>query len=168
MKVSDSFDVGAGHVNPIKAMNPGLVYDMNTKDYIAYLCTIGYTEKQISSIVTSSPKCPKPRQSISNLNYPSITVSNLRRITTIKRTLRNVGSQSSAVYFASVVSPNGVEVTVWPRVLVFGCWADEVSYYVSFKPLKVSKGRYDFGHVVWSNGVYRIRSPLVVAVNNAD
>ncbi|KAG9452027.1 hypothetical protein H6P81_004931 [Aristolochia fimbriata] len=169
-KPTNPFDVGGGHVNPSKAIDPGLVYDMNAKDYVLFLCILGYTESQIASMVLPpSPKidinCPKEPQTDSNLNYPSIAVSNLRVKTTIKRTVRNVAPYRS-IYFVEVVSPNGVQVKVWPRVLVLHGHEEEASYYVTLTPLKQSQGRYDFGEIVWSDGFHRVRSPLVVRVNN--
>ncbi|GLJ13773.1 hypothetical protein SUGI_0219910, partial [Cryptomeria japonica] len=91
-KPADPFDFGAGHVNPKQAMNPGLVYDAGPTDYIMFLCSLGYTQKQIRTIVSSSKlntSCPE-KSSASGLNYPSITVSNLESTPTIKRTVTNV------------------------------------------------------------------------------
>nr|TKS05234.1 subtilisin-like protease [Populus alba] len=39
-------DFGAVHVNPNKAMDPGLVYDIVAEDYINYLCAMNYTSQQ--------------------------------------------------------------------------------------------------------------------------
>ncbi|PSR86918.1 Subtilisin-like protease SBT3.18 [Actinidia chinensis var. chinensis] len=172
-KTTDPLDIGAGHIDPLRAMDPGLVYDMKASDYILFLCNIGYTTDQINSIVSLSPStilsCPKGSYlSNANLNYPSITVSNLQSTVTIKRTVRNVGWKKAAIYFARIVKPNGVEVVVWPRVLFFSCFREEVSYYVTFKPLKKSQGRYDFGEIVWSDGFHSVRSPLVVIVSTAS
>lgn len=173
MKVADPFDIGAGHINPLKAMDPGLVYDMHPNDYIAYLCEIGYTREQIKAIVLPGTRvisCTKEdnSHSISNLNYPSITVSDLRSTVTIKRTVRNVGHKKTAVYFASTVNPHGVKVSIWPRILFFSCFMEERTYYVTLKPEKKSQGRYDFGEVVWTDGFHYVRSPLVVSVNNTS
>lgn len=33
-------------------------------------------------------------------------------------------------------------------------------------PAKLSRGRFDFGEVVWSDGFHRVRTPLVVRVTN--
>ncbi|CAI0413529.1 unnamed protein product [Linum tenue] len=44
------FDMGSGHVNPSKALNPGLVYDIEPDDYIPYLCGLGYSDKQVRSL----------------------------------------------------------------------------------------------------------------------
>ncbi|XP_059628741.1 subtilisin-like protease SBT3.18 isoform X2 [Cornus florida] len=169
MEIADPFDIGAGHINPSKAMDPGLVYDMTTIDYILFLCNIGYTEDQIKKMVIASSgtdtSCPKAYKTSSNVNYPSITVSNLRTTTTIRRTVRNVGSKGTAIYFASVTKPNGVEVVIWPRILIFTYFKEEITYYVTLKPEKISEGRYDFGEIVWSDGFHYVRSPLVVSVN---
>ncbi|CAI0428636.1 unnamed protein product, partial [Linum tenue] len=45
------FDMGSGHVNPSKVLNPGLVYDIEPDDYIPYLCGLGYSDKQVRMIV---------------------------------------------------------------------------------------------------------------------
>lgn len=170
MKSSDPFDIGAGHMNPIKAMDPGLIYDMKTNDYILYLCNIGYTDDQIKSIIISPfgmpfTSCPKTMMVAANINYPSIMVSNLETTMTIKRNVRNVGGKKTAVYFASVVNPNGVEVLVWPKILIFSWFNEEVTYYVTLVPKKMSQGRYDFGEIIWSDGFHFVRSPVVVCVN---
>lgn len=170
MKSSDPFDIGAGHVDPLRAMDPGLVYDMKTSDYILFLCNIGYNQEQIQKLVRPCPgpdiiSCPKERKSNSNLNYPSISISDLRSAMTIRRTVRNVGPCKFAVYFSSVVEPDGVEVVVWPRVLVFTWWRAEITYHVTLIPRKKSRGRYDFGEIVWSDGFHKVKSPLVVCVN---
>ncbi|PON95646.1 Subtilase [Trema orientale] len=167
---SDPFDIGAGHVEPLKAMDPGLVYDMTTNDNILFLCNIGYSPEQIQALLLPCPgpdiiSCPKQRKSNSNLNYPSITISNLNCTVTIQRTVRNVGLCKFAVYFPSIVKPDGVEVVVWPRVLFFSWFREEITYYVTFIPQKKSRGRYDFGEIVWSDGFHKVRSPLVVCVN---
>ncbi|KAL8201599.1 hypothetical protein R6Q57_010746 [Mikania cordata] len=168
---SSPFDIGSGHLNPLKAMDPGLVYDMNADDYILFLCNYGYTKDQIKNLINLSPRttvnCPKQHTTYANLNYPSITVSSLQSTMTIKRTVRHVGAKRTSIYIASIVSPHGVEVTVWPRILFFSYFCDERSYYVTLKPQKLSQGRYDYGEIVWSDGFHTVRSPLVVCVDTA-
>ncbi|XP_022153781.1 subtilisin-like protease SBT3.18 [Momordica charantia] len=167
MKASDPFDVGAGQVNPLKALDPGLVYDMTANDYIPFLCSLGYTEHQIRMLLNPSPDqahtplcCPS--NLVANLNYPSITLTRLHSTTTIKRTLRNVAPNKNAVYFLRVLPPSGVRVVVWPRILFFSCFTQRISYYVTITPLKKSRPRYDFGEIQWSNGFHSVTSPLVV------
>lgn len=149
-------------------MDPGLVYDMKTHDYIIFLCNIGYTQQQIRNLVLPFPwtdtTCSHVHRTNTNINYPSITVYNLQSTMTIKRTVCNVGRNKNAIYFASIVKPNGVEVVVWPRILIFSWFKEEISYYVSLRAMKRSEGRYDFGEIVWSDGFHNVRSPLVVLV----
>ncbi|KAI3794856.1 hypothetical protein L1987_37496 [Smallanthus sonchifolius] len=164
---SSPFDIGAGHLNPLKAMDPGLVYDMKADDYILFLCNNGYTKDQIKRITGTTVTCPKEHTSNANLNYPSITVSSLQSTMTVKRTVRHVGYKKTSIYFASIVSPNGVEVTVWPRILFFSYFSDKSSYYVTLKPQKLSQGRYDYGEIIWSDGFHTVRSPVVVCVDTA-
>ena len=46
-KESNPFTHGAGHVDP-NGLNPGLVYDSDINDYLAFLCSIGYDANQIA------------------------------------------------------------------------------------------------------------------------
>ena len=39
-KPSISFDHGAGHVDPVSALDPELVYDLTVDDYIGFLCAL--------------------------------------------------------------------------------------------------------------------------------
>lgn len=54
---ADIFATGAGHVNPSKANDPGLVYDIQPDDYIPYLCGLNYTDEQVSLIVQGKVNC---------------------------------------------------------------------------------------------------------------
>ncbi|KAF3616164.1 hypothetical protein FXO37_35191 [Capsicum annuum] len=42
------FATGAGHANPSRANDPGLVYDTQFKDYLPYLCGLNYTNAQLN------------------------------------------------------------------------------------------------------------------------
>lgn len=58
---ADIFATGAGHVNPVKANDPGLVFDIRSDDYIPYLCGLGYSNEQIRIIVKKNVSCLKKR-----------------------------------------------------------------------------------------------------------
>jgi hypothetical protein len=72
---ADLFATGAGHVNPEKAADPGLVYDIEVSDYIGYLCGL-YDSRNVSVIARPPVDCSAvtviPE---SMLNYPSISVA---------------------------------------------------------------------------------------------
>ncbi|KAL9151572.1 hypothetical protein ABFS82_11G060400 [Erythranthe guttata] len=75
-RTADVFAVGAGHVNPPAALDPGLVYDISTRDYISYLCFL-YAEKQVAAIVNRKINCSGSEYTgvpEAQLNYPSFSV----------------------------------------------------------------------------------------------
>ncbi|KAF2304053.1 hypothetical protein GH714_026692 [Hevea brasiliensis] len=51
------FEIGAGHVNPSKANDPGLIYDLKPDEYVPYLCGLGYSNKHVGIIVKRTVKC---------------------------------------------------------------------------------------------------------------
>ncbi|KAK2665098.1 hypothetical protein Ddye_003672 [Dipteronia dyeriana] len=112
-------DFGAGHVNPNKAMDPGLVYDIEIEDYINYLCGLNYTSNQIRVLTgTSNFTCEHANL---DLNYPSfiIILNNTNSTSFIfKRVLTNVADGSS-VYRAMVNAPKGMKVVVQPVTISF-------------------------------------------------
>ncbi|CAO2152364.1 unnamed protein product [Urochloa humidicola] len=68
---------GAGHVDPNRAMDPGLVYDAGTNDYISFLCSIGYTTEQIAILTRddSVTNCStSPASAGDHSNYPAFSV----------------------------------------------------------------------------------------------
>ncbi|PAN51489.1 hypothetical protein PAHAL_9G598100 [Panicum hallii] len=172
LKAADAFDVGAGHVDPLRALDPGLVYDAGARDHVLFLCSLGYTAVQIrqmvlpgSSLDTSCPGGGAPHAA--DLNYPAIVLPDLSAPVIVKRTVTNVGANRGAVYRGAVVSPQGARAEVWPPELAFSPYhGDKASYYVSVTPAKPSRGRFDFGEIVWSDGFHRVRTPLVVRVTN--
>ncbi|KAJ9672522.1 hypothetical protein PVL29_025934 [Vitis rotundifolia] len=154
------FSYGAGHVRPNRAMDPGLVYDSTVNDYLNFLCAIGYNEAQLQIFSQKPYKCPKSF-SLTDFNYPSITVPNLSGSVTISRTVKNVGTPGT--YTALVKAPPGISVVVKPNKLEFRENGEEKSFYLTLK----AKGRrvaedYVFGRLTWSDGQHHVRSPIVV------
>ncbi|MED6131321.1 hypothetical protein PIB30_008654 [Stylosanthes scabra] len=131
------FAIGAGHVNPSKANDPGLVYDTTLDDYTAYLCGFGSTNRMIELVKDKTMNyCEQVMKKIeaTELNYPSFSVvmgSDSFLPKTYNRTVRNVGPADSR-YVVRVVPPSGVDVSVEPQILVFNGEQQTARYSVTF------------------------------------
>ncbi|KAK3444599.1 subtilisin-like protease SBT5.3 [Eucalyptus grandis] len=154
------FSYGAGHIQPNRAMDPGLVYDLGIKDYLNFLCSLGYNATQISMFSDGAYNCSK-RIGLLDFNYPSITVPKLPGSITVTRTVKNVGLPGT--YKASVLEPNGVSVHVKPAHLKFKKINEEKSFKVVLKAKGANAtGDYSFGELIWSDTEHHVRSPIVV------
>ncbi|KAJ9159553.1 hypothetical protein P3X46_025056 [Hevea brasiliensis] len=169
-------DFGAGHLNPNKAMDPGLVYDIEVEDYINYLCALNYTSQQIQIITgTSNFSC---KYASLDLNYPSfIVILNKTNSTTstFRRVLLNVADTAS-IYNAVVEAPPGMKVVVQPSTVNFpGKYTKaefnltvEINLEVdSVAPQSDYFGNYGFLSWNEANGTHVIRSPIVSAIASA-
>ncbi|KAK9145837.1 hypothetical protein Sjap_005740 [Stephania japonica] len=160
-KLADPFDYGSGIVNPNKAVDPGLLYDMGQPDYVHYLCSMGYNNSVISQVLQQPTLCPNPAPSILDVNVPSITVPSLTDSVTLSRRVTNVGPVNS-IYKVVIEAPLGIIVSVRPGDLVFSSAVKEISYSVTISTThKVNTG-YLFGSLTWSDGVHKVRSPISV------
>ncbi|KAH7577724.1 hypothetical protein JRO89_XS01G0290700 [Xanthoceras sorbifolium] len=164
------FAIGAGQVNPERAINPGLIYDIKPDDYVTHMCTLGYTRSQIFTITHRNISCHEISQMNRgfSLNYPSISVTFKHGKTTkmIKRRLTNVGSPNS-IYSLEVKALDGVKVRVKPQRLVFKKMNQSLSYRIWFISRKrTGKGKISSaqGQLTWVhvNSLYRVRSPISV------
>ncbi|KAI3702426.1 hypothetical protein L6452_28164 [Arctium lappa] len=166
-------DYGAGHVNPNKAMDPGLIYDIQPQDYINYLCAMNYTRNQIRIISKRSEiSCANATL---DLNYPSfILVLNNTNTTryTFQRVLTNVG-RSNCSYRALVkIPPFGMNVTVEPETIFFEERYSRVKFEMSVDvditdaPPTYSGYYGNSGYLRWveMNGTHVVQSPIVSAV----
>ncbi|XP_020571348.1 subtilisin-like protease SBT1.4 [Phalaenopsis equestris] len=175
-KESTPFIRGAGHVDPNKALDPGLVYDAGIDDYLAFLCSVNYTAEQISVFTRdgSSVNCSsKPLTSPGELNYPSFSVvfPASTDAVTYRRTVKNVGGSGCGdsgckVYDVEISSPPGVNVTVTPSKLVFDSIDQSLTYEITFASITgtvmAAATSQQFGWISWSDGVHEVRSPIAV------
>ncbi|KAE8729058.1 CO(2)-response secreted protease [Hibiscus syriacus] len=162
-------DFGAGEVSPTGPLEPGLVYETTAVDYLNFLCYHGYNITTIKNIAKTVPEgftCPEESSIdlISNINYPSIAISNFNEKAgrKVNRTLTNVAGDGKSVYTVSIDAPADLDVQVIPNKLQFTKNGDKSSYQVSFStanPLKKDA----FGSITWSNGKYKVRSPFAVS-----
>ncbi|KAK4483694.1 hypothetical protein RD792_010896 [Penstemon davidsonii] len=153
---------GAGHVDPHKALIPGLVYNATTEDYIAFLCSLDYTMEMIETIVKRpNVTCSRKFRDPGQLNYPSFSVLfGKSRVVKYTRELTNVGPVGS-VYKVSIRAPSSVAVSVKPTKLVFGEVGDKKRYTVTFVSKKgVSSMKNEFGLISWNNAQNQVKSPV--------
>ncbi|XP_055804956.1 subtilisin-like protease SBT1.7 [Solanum dulcamara] len=169
-KPSTPFDHGSGHVDPVSAVNPGLVYDIDAVDYLNFLCALKYTPSQINSLAKRNFTCDSSKiYSATDLNYPSFAVSfpagtGSAGSKTIRysRTLTNVGP--AGTYKVSVSSPNSsVKIMVEPETLSFTQINEKKSYTVSFTAPSKSSTTYVFGRIEWSDGMHVVSSPVAIS-----
>uniref|UniRef100_A0A453GAD5 Subtilisin-like protease n=1 Tax=Aegilops tauschii subsp. strangulata TaxID=200361 RepID=A0A453GAD5_AEGTS len=175
-KVADVFDFGAGHVDPMRAMDPGLVYDIAPLDYLNFLCNLNYTEQNIRAITRRQADCRGARRAghAGNLNYPSLSATfvadgaKARMRTHFIRTVTNVGGGRSA-YRATVRAPEGCNVTVRPDRLAFRRDGQKLSFTVHVEAAARAKmepgsSLVRSGALTWSDGRHAVVSPIVVTL----
>ncbi|KAK8708050.1 hypothetical protein V6N13_059097 [Hibiscus sabdariffa] len=168
LRPANPLAMGAGHVNPNKALDPGLVYDATVQDYVNLLCGLNFTEQQMQTITkSSSNNCSNPSL---DLNYPSFIAffndrgakPNSTTVLNFYRTVTNVGDGSST-YIANVTPINGLKVTVEPDILVFKEKYDKKSFKLSVEGPRQLNEAVSFGYLTWEDSVRKhvVRSPIV-------
>ncbi|KAJ1379358.1 Peptidase S8/S53 domain [Sesbania bispinosa] len=168
------FDYGAGHVDPVAALDPGLVYDANVDDYLNFFCALNYTSFQIKLAARREFTCDsKKNYRVEDFNYPSFAVpfetasgigGGSDAPTTVKytRTLTNVGT--SGTYKASVSSrSSSVKIVVEPQTLSFTELYEKKSYTVTFTSSSMPSGTNSFAYLEWTDGKHRVGSPIALS-----
>ncbi|KAJ6814465.1 subtilisin-like protease SBT5.3 [Iris pallida] len=165
---ANSFDFGSGFPDPSKVLNPGLIYDSRTSDYKAFLCSIGYDDESLRQITGDNSVCSRRISTPSQLNYPSITVPDLKGTYSVTRTVTNVGNPRSE-YRAAVSPPTGVDVTVTPDHISFKRYGQKTKFTVTFTAASPSHD-YVFGSLSWEaiGDSQVVTSPLVVRVKASE
>lgn len=172
------FSYGSGHVAPVAALTPGLVYDTTPADYANFLCALKLTKDPLTDLpvpvnlplnsslplfdaagnpyTCSSGSSFRPE----DLNYPSVTVPCLSGSTSVKRRVKNVGGQASS-YSVTIEHPTGIKVTVVPKKLDLGA-GQEKEFTVKLDVVNpAAAADYVFGSIEWKDGLHRVRSPVV-------
>ncbi|XP_041012796.1 subtilisin-like protease SBT1.7 [Juglans microcarpa x Juglans regia] len=164
-KPATPYDYGAGHVNPIAALNPGLVYDLAAEDYLNFVCALNYTESQINSLARRKFTCDTSKKySLNDLNYPSFSVvfsSSRSSVVKHTRTLTNVGLPGT--YKVSATSDNpSVKISVEPDSLNFSETNEKKAYAVTFTATGSSSSTDSFGRLEWTDGKHTVASPIAI------
>ncbi|MED6182760.1 hypothetical protein PIB30_031762 [Stylosanthes scabra] len=163
--LANSFDYGSGHVQPNLAMEPGLVYDLHLIDYLNFLCASGYDQQAISALNFKRTFVCKGTHRIDDLNYPSITLSNLGSSSvTVIRTLTNVGPSGT---YNATAKVDGCRITIVPSSLTFKRMYEKKTFKVIVQASSVIQlNKYQFGELIWTDGKRRVRSPITIRRRN--
>ncbi|XP_061997946.1 cucumisin-like [Rosa rugosa] len=161
------FAYGAGLINPSRAPYPGLVYDLDEQDYIDFLCSQGYSGKLLQAITRDKTSCSSKsiNRTANDMNYPSfaLSIKDPKFVNGVfHRTVTNVGS-SKSTYRAKTVAPLGLKINVNPSVLSFTSLGQKKSFVVTIKG-PIEKSNLVSASLVWDDGAFQVRSPIVVYV----
>ncbi|TVU39416.1 hypothetical protein EJB05_12834, partial [Eragrostis curvula] len=168
-RASTPFARGAGHMDPNRALDPGLVYNALEADYVAFLtCELGYTAKQVALFTkdggSAAADCSSSSTAATDANYPAFSVLLDGDKVTQRRRVTNVGRLSTTTYSVIVGSPPGVRVTVNPPSLHFMRGLTTKRYEVTFEPMQGAQvtDKYSFGSIVWTDGKHNVTSPIAI------
>lgn len=167
LQPADVFATGAGHVNPSKANDPGLIYDIEPSDYIPYLCGLNYTDKQVGMILQQKVNCSEVKSiAEAQLNYPSFSLVLGSTSQYYTRTLTNVGPANST-YTVALDLPLAVGMSISPPEITFTGVNQKLTYSVGFMPEdKANRGNHTFaqGSLKWVSvsGKYSVSIPISV------
>ncbi|XP_075484274.1 subtilisin-like protease SBT3 [Primulina tabacum] len=165
-KTATSLGMGAGQVDPNRALDPGLVYDATPQDYVNLICALNYTREQTQSIVRSRYKCLNPSL---DLNYPAFVAlyDPIEKRTTLtqkyQRTVTNVGN-GAATYRVKVQNPKDSIITISPETLIFQKKNEKRSYSLTIRYKTYREYVINDGSITWveDGGKHTVRSPIVV------
>ena len=152
------FDFGSGHIDPNRATDPGLVYDIDADGYDAVAC--GTASPAVDQARCNELAASGHSFDPADMNQPSITVARLANTRTVSRTVTNVSDQSEA-YMAVIDPPPGIDVQVSPPSLTVapGSTATfDVTYTYQSGPIDLWR----FGSLTWTGSDHTVRSVLAV------
>uniref|UniRef100_M8BY17 Subtilisin-like protease n=1 Tax=Aegilops tauschii TaxID=37682 RepID=M8BY17_AEGTA len=161
---ASAFAVGAGHVNATRTVDPGLVYDLEVRDYAGYICHLfakldddddDYAVQDIIQDLNLNCKTVPPLSDV-DLNYPSIVVP---ANTTVRRTLTNVGpaGEYTARLHTRKIVFHDVGLDFSPNSLSFSRLGEKLTFQVSHHGPELAEG-----FLIWESDTHTVQSPLVV------
>jgi subtilisin family serine protease len=144
------FRQGAGHVQPNKAADPGLVFDSSWNDWLGFLCG---TQLPTSFCTSSGIAVLDP----SDFNAPSIAIADLAGSQVITRTVTNVGPK--ATYSVSF-SGAGISASVSPSTFTLNPGAKQILQ-ITIARTTAALNAYTGGQLTWTDGAHVVRIPVV-------
>ncbi|MCO5951224.1 S8 family serine peptidase [Microbacterium yannicii] len=148
---TDPFAQGAGHVDPTRFFEPGLVYDSGPTQWLQYLVGKGlYADDEVLPIDGS------------DLNLASIAIGSLSGPQTVTRSVR---ATTAGTYTAAAAVP-GMDVIVEPASLTLAA-GDTGTFTVSFTKTDAAPEQWTTGFLTWT-GPTTARSPIAIYPVTAD
>jgi subtilisin family serine protease len=147
-KNTDVLATGAGQVDPGRVLDPGLVYDASTDDYLRFIQGTG-VDLGMPGLGSTRPR---------DMNVPSFSLGNLAGRIEVTRT---VTALTPGVYSAKASVP-GVKVTVTPSVLSFGAAGEKRTFKVAFENQSAKLGEFAAGSLTWQGANKTVTSPIAV------
>ncbi len=145
---TDVFATGAGQVDPARVLDPGLVYDATTEDYLAFV--------QGTGLDLGIPGLGSTRAR--DMNVASFALGNLAGRMELTRT---VTALTPGTYRAKVDLP-GIKVKVSPEVLNFSKAGEKRTFKVSFENQTAPLAQYAMGSLTWQGANKTVTSPIAV------
>ncbi|KAG6480867.1 hypothetical protein ZIOFF_057455 [Zingiber officinale] len=162
----DELSYGAGQLNPVKAVDPGLVYDAGASDYVQMLCNSAYNETMIKMVTGDASSCSaSSKGTVRDLNYPSMALhvqSGKAFAAKFLRTVTNVGGARRCRYKAEVWADHRLNVAVNPSKLKFSELKEKRQFTVSVSGGPLPGNSTAPATVIWSDGEHQVRSVMVV------
>lgn len=139
------FDGGAGHIDSLRVLDPGLVYDSGVKDWLGFLNGQGIATPQAGTVAAQ------------DLNLPSIAVGSLVGEVQVKRKLTAL---VPGMYRPQVELP-GFSVTVEPQTLNFAKAGQTREVTLTIRNVSAPVGKFTTGTLTWK-GPRTVTSPMAV------
>ncbi|WP_171013254.1 S8 family serine peptidase [Microbacterium sp. 2FI] len=149
---TDPFAQGAGHVDPTKYFDAGLLYLNGPADWAAYLQGLELFDFGVSPIDPS------------DLNLASFGIGALSGPQTVTRTV----TATQAGTFTAAVDLPGIDAVVEPSTLTFGAAGEKKSFTVTFTKGDADVEAWTTGSLTWTSGDTSVRSPIAIFPVTAD
>jgi hypothetical protein len=148
-------------VDPVLALNPGLVFDSSPVDWERFVCGAQVPREDWPSrcpeCVTNSSLCD-----LQQLNQPSIAAK-IGRVQIIPRTVTNVLPKQGEFSIGSINNPPGFQITVTPSSFSLTPGAS-ITLKISITHSAAPYDEFRAGSIIWTSNAGTVtRIPVVVA-----
>ncbi|PWA99865.1 subtilisin-like protease SBT4.3 [Artemisia annua] len=159
------FAYGSGHINPLMAADPGLVYETPIEEYLKLWCSLSRTT---GSSTATNANCSN-ESAAREMNYPSMAalLDTQSFVVSFPRTVTNVGHANST-YISSIDGDlSNMHISVEPSTLQFTALNQNLSFVVTVRGKRMKPLTTRRASLVWTDGFHKVHSPLVLYRENA-